>query len=671
MVNKLNVVDALNFIDPSNTDYDSWLRVGMALNNATKEDPSITWKDWDDWSKRDSRPGMYQPGLCEKKWAGFHPDGGVSEATIFQLAFANGYKVNDAFDWNSEINFDGECWNGAVADLKQFINLLFYPEDTINYCLTAKYDEAKDKYHPASKGINRNAGELLEKLEHYGDINNALGDYNENAGGWIRFNPMDGNGVKNENVTSYRYCLIESDSLSLNEQLKKIISLKLPCQTILTSGNKSIHAIMRIDAKDAKEYKDRVLWTFNVLDENGFNVDRNNQNPSRMCRMPGLKRGDSYQELISGRIGLPSFEEWKDYIENGMDDELLPEVESYSDIVKNPPPLKEELIEGVLRRGHKMIISGASKSGKSFSLIDLMSCVAEGKEWLGFKCQKGKVLYLNFEIDRASFFERIRKVYEAKGWEPTTENIDVWNLRGKTMAISKLVPKLLQRARNKDYSLIVLDPIYKIQAGDENSAGDIAKFTNEVDKIATELDSSIVYCHHHSKGSQGFKRAMDRSSGSGVFSRDADAIIDVIELSNDEYKDMEHYGELRAFRIEGTLREFPSFEPVNVFYDFPIYRLDENGILDNSKTLDEFLLSRQNNKMLRDQKEPATKRFIESFARLNVTGDGVPKEELMIDLNIKERRLKDIMTQINKEAGKKIYYSKNRKVYRTDTGQSN
>ena len=164
---------------------------------------------------------------------------------------------------------------------------------------------------------------------------------------------------------------------------------------------------------------------------------------------------------------------------------------------------------------------------------------------------------------------------------------------------------------------------------------------------------------------------MDRSSGSGVFSRDADAIIDVIELSNDEYKDMEHYGELRAFRIEGTLREFPSFEPVNVFYDFPIYRLDENGILDKSKTLDEFLLSRQNSKMLRDQKEPATKRFIESFARLNVTGDGVPKEELMIDLNIKERRLKDIMTQINKEAGKKIYYSKNRKVYRTDTGQSN
>nr|WP_275895736.1 ArpU family phage packaging/lysis transcriptional regulator [Streptococcus intermedius] len=49
-------------------------------------------------------------------------------------------------------------------------------------------------------------------------------------------------------------------------------------------------------------------------------------------------------------------------------------------------------------------------------------------------------------------------------------------------------------------------------------------------KVAAELGSSVIYCHHHSKGSQGGKKSMDRASGSGVFARDPDALIDLVEL---------------------------------------------------------------------------------------------------------------------------------------------
>ena len=40
----------------------------------------------------------------------------------------------------------------------------------------------------------------------------------------------------------------------------------------------------------------------------------------------------------------------------------------------------------------------------------------------------------------------------------------------------------------------------------------------------------MIYCHHHSKGAQGGKRSMDRASGSGVFARDPDAMLDMTEL---------------------------------------------------------------------------------------------------------------------------------------------
>ena len=35
---------------------------------------------------------------------------------------------------------------------------------------------------------------------------------------WIRFNPLDGLGVKNENITRFTYALVESDDMPISEQ---------------------------------------------------------------------------------------------------------------------------------------------------------------------------------------------------------------------------------------------------------------------------------------------------------------------------------------------------------------------------------------------------------------------------------------------------------------------
>ena len=70
--------------------------------------------------------------------------------------------------------------------------------------------------------------------------------------------------------------------------------------------------------------------------------------------------------------------------------------------------------------------------------------------------------------------------------------------------------------------------------GDENNAHDMSVFVNQFDMIATELQCSVIYAHHHSKGAQGGKSSIDRSSGSGVFARDPDAILDLIELPVNE-----------------------------------------------------------------------------------------------------------------------------------------
>ena len=133
---------------------------------------------------------------------------------------------------------------------------------------------------------------------------------------------------------------------------------------------------------------------------------------------------------------------------------------------------------------------------------------------------------------------------------------------------------------------------------------------------------------------------MDRASGSGVFARDPDALLDLIELelndniltqernkaackaierylnsnavnwekdasqddllskramqelaeihlSRAQYKDLQKVvdeseqsiEQLTAWRIDGTLREFPKFTPVNLWFDYPVHQIDPTGAL--------------------------------------------------------------------------------------------
>ena len=191
---------------------------------------------------------------------------------------------------------------------------------------------------------------------------------------------------------------------------------------------------------------------------------------------------------------------------------------------------------------------------------------------------------VNLEIDPASAINRFLKIYEALGIPVKhSDNIVVWNLRGHAVPLDQLVPKLIRRVRDQHFDAIVIDPIYKVITGDENNASEMGQFCNQFDKICTETGCSTIYCHHHSKGAQGMKKAMDRASGSGVFARDPDAQLDMIELElSDDLKNNVRDGNSSAWRLESSLREFPNITPVNFWFEYPIHRLDTKGDLANS-----------------------------------------------------------------------------------------
>lgn len=200
---------------------------------------------------------------------------------------------------------------------------------------------------------------------------------------------------------------------------------------------------------------------------------------------------------------------------------------------------------------------------------------------------------------------------------------------------------------------------------------------------------------------------MDRASGSGVFARDPDALLDLIELEpteellkQEENKAicaacvylLKRYGyesvmeedlsqddlcsstelltycnkvmkslELKmlndqvekacqavkartAWRIDGTLREFPKFQPVNLWFDYPVHREDESGALQDIQPEDDQpswkRAASKNKKNAQDRKADRKQALQEAIEGCNF-GDVPSVSEVAEYLGISERTVRD------------------------------
>lgn len=86
-----DVVDALNFIDPS-CGYEDWVQIGMALQNHFGERGLSLWDTWS--SKSDKYPDSK---TIQTKWKSFKPNHGITIKTLFKQARLNGYIKTSEF----------------------------------------------------------------------------------------------------------------------------------------------------------------------------------------------------------------------------------------------------------------------------------------------------------------------------------------------------------------------------------------------------------------------------------------------------------------------------------------------------------------------------------------------------------------------------------------------
>jgi hypothetical protein len=106
------------------------------------------------------------------------------------------------------------------------------------------------------------------------------------------------------NVTTYRHCVVEFDSLPRTDQLRFWAAVKLPIVALIDSGGKSIHAWVDVQKLAQVETFDQ--WTTNIKQRlyekilTPLGVDPQCSNPARLSRLPGHYRTEkqAYQRLL-------------------------------------------------------------------------------------------------------------------------------------------------------------------------------------------------------------------------------------------------------------------------------------------------------------------------------------------------------------------------------------
>lgn len=289
---------------------------------------------------------------------------------------------------------------------RQFLLAAFKPGESIGIAQALLNKE--QRCIPQGSGQTFTREEWLAKLDAaQGDPNSLWATQGIPCGAFIRINPLKPGGAKDEDVTAFRHALLEFDNCSIEAQWSLLTQSGIPCTAILHSGNKSLHAWVRVDAKDRTEYAARVKKLYDHF--NDYGIDPKNKNPSRFSRLPGMLRGDKRQELLSLKCGAESFDKWLiDREADGIGQHItiadLLAFESESDP-------NNVLGRRWLCRGGSALWIGQSGTGKSSLAMQAAVYWALGLPFFGIKPGKPlRSLFIQAENDIGDMAEMFRGV---------------------------------------------------------------------------------------------------------------------------------------------------------------------------------------------------------------------------------------------------------------------
>jgi RecA-family ATPase len=369
----------------------------------------------------------------------------------------------------------------------EFLNRVFHAGEYV--CITL----------PDSEG-NPTVNEIHSREEWLdADFGNS---YASTYGVWFCINPLkDHESRTDDNVSDFRHLLVEIDNGALEEQYANLKASGLPMAALSYSGNKSIHALVKIDASDAEEFQDRQKIVYRYLGSLG--IDKANSNPARLSRLPGVARGEDKQRLLSWNVGAASFAEWQ--FRNAGDGSEFFDLDSLRQFDRENDP---DCMIGNrwMCRGHSVMVQGPTGIGKSSFVLQMLMSWAKGDSFFGFQPnEKLKSVLIQAENDMGdiaeAFQDILQNLYNGKPshaeWSALKDNVVI--LRDSSNG-DKFVEKLKDIIVSQHPDIIFADNLFAYAGGNLCDQPYMTKFLRtQIQPILNETGVVIIFVHHTGK----------------------------------------------------------------------------------------------------------------------------------------------------------------------------
>jgi RecA-family ATPase len=401
-------------------------------------------------------------------------------------------------------NLDSKCEvpQPMMDPCRQFIMSAFQPGEGISIERATLNDEKKEI--PEGKGLVLTREQWLSKLAAVDYDPNKIWRSTDKTGVFIRVNPTSGS--LDKEVTAFRHALVEFDHISIPEQWSLIKQSNIPCAAVLHSGGKSLHAWVRVDAKDWNEWKQRVQVLYSHFEPYG--VDIKNKNPSRFSRLPGMTRGAGQQALLALNNGSESFSSW--LIERDKKDLPQPkDLRELSVFISEADPNSLLGNRWLCKSGAAMIIA-QSGVGKSSLLMQMAILFALGKPVFGIKPARPlKSVIIQAENDDGDMAEMFQGVISGMNLATTVDELNELVNHLQTMVLifddtthagatfAEYVKEIIEAHRP---DLVMADPMLAYIGDDVNSQKVCSQFFRGlINPISKATGVAWLWFHHTGK----------------------------------------------------------------------------------------------------------------------------------------------------------------------------
>jgi RecA-family ATPase len=347
--------------------------------------------------------------------------------------------------------------------------------------------------------------------------------YSDPDGLYIRMNPMCAGGKSDKEVTSFRHVLVEFDLDENGSRIPKIsqynalIDSGLPISVIIDSGDKSIHAWVRVDAANLEEFKARreIVWEKFAASD----LDVKNKNPSRYSRCPGVPRnlyddegnqyGVGHQELLAVNVGPASWAEYERATSKKKTGARFPAGHSIDWFAKQAINDNDTLLGNryLCRTGGMFIVapSGLGKSILSIQMAVLWCC---GLIAFGITPRRAlRILIVQSEDDQgdctemSQVMDHLNLNNQQKALVATNSVLVRCNHLVGWEFIEALRAELADaRDAGQPFDLVIINPYGVYLGADVKDTNACTEFLNRgLNPVLSEFDVGAILIHHTPK----------------------------------------------------------------------------------------------------------------------------------------------------------------------------